>query len=142
MAGQYGVIKDTVVGPNVRAFIVANTERLSVEGGECWLWKRGAHRSRGGYPLIYIGGSRSGLNAARVSWLNYIGPLEEGARVMRSCGNALCVAPEHLYLRGVDSPEVTEAKRVEKYSRRKTRQQARREAVQADPATYFAAISE
>ncbi len=72
----------------------------------CWNWT-GTHDRDGG--VIGRGGQGSGnINVRCLSWLIYYGTLPVGKnrlgedvslRIQYSCGNALCVRPEHLCLR-------------------------------------------
>lgn len=36
--------------------------------------------------------------AHRLSWLTFVGPIPNGARVLHKCDNPLCLEPSHLFL--------------------------------------------
>jgi len=67
---------------------------LDAETG-CWLWTAGR---RNGYGSFYDG--HRSLNAHRVAWELYRGPIPEGLHALHRCGVKLCVRPfdDHLYL--------------------------------------------
>jgi len=64
----------------------------------CWVWKRQIANS--GYGKLMIGGPDGTrvLSAHRASYSAFVGPLGDDAGVAQSCGNRLCVNPEHLEL--------------------------------------------
>jgi hypothetical protein len=63
--------------------------------GECWMWSGGVDGGRS--PKRSVGGRY--VSVVRAVWEEVHGALDEGAVVVRSCGNRLCVRPEHLALR-------------------------------------------
>lgn len=75
---------------------LARFERKFVKDLEtgCWLWIAGVSA---GYGMFWTG--RATVQAHRVAWLEYKGPIPERMRVDHRCSNKLCVNPEHLELR-------------------------------------------
>lgn len=61
---------------------------------ECWLW--GLDPNRSGFGRIVIDGRE--VRVHRYAWELKNGPIPSGAHVLRRCGNARCVRPEHLFL--------------------------------------------
>lgn len=55
----------------------------------CWIWL-------GHKPFVQQCGRR--FQAHHVAYRLLIGPIEEGRTIRRTCGNDLCVNPEHLVL--------------------------------------------
>ena len=62
----------------------------------CWLWR--GQISNSGYGRIMLSGAdgRAMESAHRASYLTFVGPIPEGTIIRQSCGNRLCVNPEHL----------------------------------------------
>ena len=58
----------------------------------CWLWT-GSKVARG-YGILSIGGST--IPAARAVHEFLIGPVQKGAKMLRSCNNPACVNPKHV----------------------------------------------
>jgi len=64
---------------------------------DCWLWL-GAVSSRDKVGVVKREGRM--LFAHRVAWELVNGPLEEGCRLRRKCGNKVCVNPAHIVKSG------------------------------------------
>lgn len=64
----------------------------------CWLWRH--QISNSGYGRIMLRGPDGTYmeSAHRASYSAFIERLADGALVRQSCGNRLCVNPEHLEL--------------------------------------------
>jgi len=62
----------------------------------CWLWR--GQISNTGYGRIMLSGpqGRSMESAHRASYAAFVGPIPVGTLVRQTCGNRLCVNPEHL----------------------------------------------
>lgn len=63
------------------------------KSGECWLWTGGSQR---GHGRISIKGDTAYVH--RLAWELSFGAIPLGKTVFQSCGNQLCVRPDHLYL--------------------------------------------
>ncbi len=65
-------------------------------GSGCWWWR--GQISNSGYGRIMLSGpdGRAMESAHRASYLTFVGPIPEGTFIRQSCGNRLCVNPEHL----------------------------------------------
>lgn len=64
----------------------------------CWIWKTSTSR---GYGVFWAGdkcktGSPKNVRAHRFSYELHNGPISEGAYILHSCHNKLCVNPNHL----------------------------------------------
>jgi len=69
----------------------------TADDGGCWEWT--GQISNGGYGRIKIRDEHGDLcmrSAQHVSYEAFIGPVEKGMLVMQTCGNRLCINPEHL----------------------------------------------
>lgn len=66
---------------------------------DCWQWT--GQISNSGYGRTMIsdgeGGTRT-VSAQTASYLAFFGPVPDGQLVGQSCGNRLCVNPDHLRL--------------------------------------------
>ena len=75
---------------NLEAAFSANVEK---QADGCWLWKGTLHS--GGMPGLETGTGK--IYAHRWAYRRYVDPtLASGARTVRSCGNKLCVNPQHV----------------------------------------------
>jgi len=64
----------------------------------CWIWNR--QISNSGYGRMAVPGKGGTLteSAHRISYLAFVGPLKRDDIVQHTCGNRLCVNPDHLVL--------------------------------------------
>jgi hypothetical protein len=82
---------------NNRDRLKAQTTKLV--NSNCWQWQ--SQVSNSGYGRIMLrdqDGSMSMQSAHRASYINFIGPLPPDKKVVQTCGNRLCINPEHLEL--------------------------------------------
>jgi hypothetical protein len=80
----------------IRQRLLASVARAPDSG--CWLWR--GQISNTGYGRMMYSGERGRVmeSAHRASYLAFVGPIPAGFFVRQSCGNRLCVNPEHLEL--------------------------------------------
>lgn len=65
----------------------------------CWLWLGSMYSARKGQPLranFWYKGTT--MNAARASYMIFIGPIPKGLFVCHRCDLPACVNPDHLFL--------------------------------------------
>jgi HNH endonuclease len=79
----------------VRRAVKALVERTEVNEDGCWVWT-GAKYTTTGYGQIRWGGKR--LTTHRWVYALLVEPVPTGMVVHHTCGNRLCVNPEHLQL--------------------------------------------
>ena len=62
----------------------------------CWLWR--GQISNSGYGRIMFSSEtgRAMESAHRASYLTFVGPIPNGTFIRQSCGNRLCINPDHL----------------------------------------------
>ena len=62
----------------------------------CWLW-RGQISNSGDGRIMFSGADGRAMESAhRASYLAFVGPIPDGTFIRQSCGNRLCINPEHL----------------------------------------------
>jgi hypothetical protein len=76
---------------------MSSVERKSDTG--CWIWIR--QISNSGCGKITIPGPSGNFveSAHRASYAAFVGPVPKGGIVLQTCGERLCVNPEHLELK-------------------------------------------
>jgi hypothetical protein len=62
----------------------------------CWLWRGQISNSGYGRTMFSAAEGRGMESAHRASYLTFVGPIPDGTLVRQSCGNRLCINPEHL----------------------------------------------
>jgi hypothetical protein len=70
-------------------------ERFSAKvdrSGDCWVWT--GSRSTGGYARVWDG--KRVVQAHRLSYELFVGPIPDGLYLDHLCRNRRCVKPEHL----------------------------------------------
>lgn len=70
----------------------------------CWQWQH-KFDPRGGYGLVQCDGRDFWCH--RVSHEIFIGPIDDGLRVLHSCDNPPCLRPDHLFT-GTDADNVAD----------------------------------
>ncbi len=77
-----------------RERILASISEVPESG--CWLWARQVSNS--GYGRITLSNQQGTYreSAHRASYRAFTGPLPENGMIRQSCGNRLCVNPDHL----------------------------------------------
>src|ERR1700740_2498164 len=68
---------------------------MPVPESGCWIWTEGVSTDGYGRMMIY---GRGTLNAHRVAWEMYRGPIPDGMHVCHKCDVTSCVNPNHLFL--------------------------------------------
>lgn len=66
---------------------------------DCWIWQ--GQVSNSGYGKVRVADNNNNLtllSAQVASYMAFIGDLPSGFLVKQSCGNRLCINPEHLTL--------------------------------------------
>jgi hypothetical protein len=69
----------------------------------CWVWSRQIANSGYGRLMLRVDGETRYVSAHRASYSAFVGPLADHQLVRHSCGNRLCVNPEHLLLSSSES---------------------------------------
>jgi hypothetical protein len=63
---------------------------------DCWLWRGQISNSGYGKIMLSTANGRAMESAHRASYLAFVGPIPDGTFIRQSCGNRLCINPEHL----------------------------------------------
>ncbi len=66
------------------------------DGSECWVWNRQISNSGYGRLMLSDADGTRFHSAHRVSYVAFVGGLSDDAVVRQTCGNRLCVNPDHL----------------------------------------------
>ena len=62
----------------------------------CWIWGRQISNTGYGRLMLSREGGTYMESAHRASYMAFIGPVPENGIIRQSCGNRLCVNPDHL----------------------------------------------
>jgi len=62
----------------------------------CWLWRGQISNSGYGRMMVRQASENKMESAHRASYAAFVAPIPDGAIIRQSCGNRLCVNPEHL----------------------------------------------
>ena len=87
---------------------MTNRDRLLMyvarqEEDGCWQWNGQVSNSGMGRLLVRGPDGKMHMESAhRVSYRTFVGQIPDGMRVARTCGNSLCIKPEHLSLESID----------------------------------------
>ena len=66
------------------------------EETRCWIWGRQISNTGYGRSTLSGEGGTYKESAHRASYMAFIGPIPENGIIRQSCGNRLCVNPDHL----------------------------------------------
>lgn len=72
----------------------------------CWIWTAASRDGRYGALTLWVDGKWKLVNAHRVAWILFRGPIPEGLCVLHKCDVERCANPKHLFLG--TNPENTE----------------------------------
>ena len=70
----------------------------------CWEWR--GRRNRDGYGLLKHDGWWQG--AHRLAYIAWVGPIDDGLKILHSCDNPPCINPDHLR-QGTQADNVADA---------------------------------
>ena len=62
----------------------------------CWLWRGQISNSGYGRIMVRKAAGNKMESAHRASYAAFVAPIPDGAIIRQSCGNRLCVNPQHL----------------------------------------------
>ena len=85
------------MNPRLQNKIYQNVRKQ--DGSECWQWVGQISNSGYGKIMVKLADEQpETLSADHVSYLAFVGDIPEGMLTRNTCGNRLCVNPEHLEL--------------------------------------------
>jgi len=62
----------------------------------CWVWRGQVSNSGYGRMMFLNENGRTMESAHRASYITFVSKLPDGVLVRQTCGNRLCINPEHL----------------------------------------------
>jgi HNH endonuclease len=77
----------------------------------CWLWTAST-KDGWGQIVLPINGEQKAFRAHRLSYMLELGPIPVGKEIHQTCGNKLCVRPDHLLLAEERQPRGPYGKRT------------------------------
>lgn len=75
----------------VKERILANCEADPATG--CWVWN--GRIEKGKYANLQLNGNK--VMAPKASYLAHVGPVGDNYSLIKTCGNTLCVNPNHMF---------------------------------------------
>ncbi len=72
------------------------TSAVSDPESGCWIWRGQISNSGYGRMMYSDANGRMMESAHRASYMAFIGPIPDGTIIRQSCGNRLCINPDHL----------------------------------------------
>lgn len=68
---------------------------VPADANTCWTWS--GQTDKDGYGTFWVSAGEL-IRVHRASFERHVGPIPEGALVVQSCGNKLCINPKHMLL--------------------------------------------
>ena len=100
---------------------ISTISKFSNEQGDCLIWRGGKHRQ--GYAMMrYKGNMRTVHSVIAELKYGYKPTKYTGTRVTRTCGNKMCVNPDHII---IEEASKIQRKRYHCKARKITQEQAR-----------------
>jgi len=65
----------------------------------CWIWQGPLSNSGHGRLKVQVNGAVKMVSAEDASYMAFVGDIPDRHLIMQTCGNRLCINPEHLNLK-------------------------------------------